>query len=705
MYRGANGPTAAQALLAASPGGPIRAESSAPRTLTEIRVLSLLAEDAALLEERAARPATPGPLDERALAAYAEALTKRAIELGHSDARVFSLRDALTTDSVSVCFIVEGADPVKLGQIKVEGGGFFTTYEFRKRLKSLPRPIAKGTTLTAQLIAATQREATRFWRAEGYLGATARLSDIRITASGAKASVIYTVNPGPRYFIEDVIVAGAREAFAADLQDMADRLEGRALTQSRMENLRRDVEAYCRARGYMGAQARVTHGVAPDRLAAAVRADVEEGTTTVLGVLRVEHREMAKPPRDPDSRFQRFRRSVAPRISDRVIRDMVTLQPGDALTERDLTRLRRRYAEMGCFDDIQIDTVATSEPAVRDLSVSVRDKPAGYASLMLGANDDAGLIGAFQVGENNVAGTGNRASLSASAGEDRSNVVLSYLDRHWQTGETLFGSGRHTTLLNSAYWRQADYGEYEEEVIGASVEMGRDWLTPSRNLREEWRLRLENVSDDPDEDRDEYEEDFGDYVVAALRYQVTFDSRDDAFLTRDGALWRASVESGAADGFLMKLLLEGARYTPLSADWTWGSRGVFGLMPTDADDVGISERLHAGGADDFRGFRPRGMGPVDDKEDDLHVGGATKLLFQNDLRYSFTRSMMGLLFVDAGTLDENAFGVGDWRASAGAGLRYALSPASHLFLDVAEAFQDEDTDDDRSVHFGVSWGF
>jgi hemolysin activation/secretion protein len=96
-------------------------------------------------------------------------------------------------------------------------------------------------------------------------------------------------------------------------------------------------------------------------------------------------------------------------------------------------------------------------------------------------------------------------------------------------------------------------------------------------------------------------------------------------------------------------------------------------MPLNAQNVGISERLFMGGSGDMRGFASRGVGPVDRKNDELHIGGSTKLLVQNELRFPIYRQLKGFVFVDAGMLGEKPFEIGSPRVSTGVGLRFSTA--------------------------------
>ena len=129
-------------------------------------------------------------------------------------------------------------------------------------------------------------------------------------------------------------------------------------------------------------------------------------------------------------------------------------------------------------------------------------------------------------------------------------------------------------------------------------------------------------------------------------------------------------------------------------------------MPFSADKVGLAHRFHAGGSRDMRGFRVRGMGPVDDREEDLHIGGATKTTLRSEIRYAINDHLQVPLFLDAGTLSEDSFDIGSLRATVGLGARFTFPGLNQkAFFYLAQNLLSKSTDDERSFIFGFEYSF
>jgi len=88
----------------------------------------------------------------------------------------------------------------------------------------------------------------------------------------------------------------------------------------------------------------------------------------------------------------------------------------------------------------------------------------------------------------------------------------------------------------------------------------------------------------------------------------------------------------------------------------------------------------------------------------MAIGGATKILLQNELRYPIYKNIKGVAFVDLGTLDREYLQLGELRLSSGLGLRLTL-PYFYLSLDFAYPHVKQDEDDTQLVHFKLGTSF
>lgn len=111
-------------------------------------------------------------------------------------------------------------------------------------------------------------------------------------------------------------------------------------------------------------------------------------------------------------------------------------------------------------------------------------------------------------------------------------------------------------------------------------------------------------------------------------------------------------------------------------------RGSLGAMDgASRDDIPADERFYSGGGGSVRGIGYQLAGPLDD--DDEPLGGRSLAEFSVEFRSRFTDSIGGVVFLDGGSVFDNA--VPDFddplRLGTGAGLRY-ITPIGPLRFDV-----------------------
>lgn len=668
--------------------------------VAEIGVLPLIPIDAERL--RAVCTIQIGDAyDRESIAETAVALRNEAFRLGFPGARIVLRHDPLTTSSLAVDFIVEGATPPELSKVRIKGAGWINGHRACNYLKHL-EPIAfdKGTTVTAALLQNVEGATTAFMRAQGYLEARARLAETSTNPKGV--NVTYRVERGPRFRIAASQATGIRFPDPADWKPATEDLENKPLTVKRIRELEDAITERAREDGYMAPTVEMEFVPSADEHEVTVTAHIDEGTTSTLGEVKIER----VPPENGYGKSW-YHRRVAPPVAEEIIRKQIRARMGDTLNHRVLDDASRRLWRLGTFDQVDVDTTATSSSLVRDLFVKVRSQRTGSFVSSLGWADEIGPIGRLKFSEGNFHGCADMLTLGISATNAGLGGEVSYLDRYWERGERWLGEDREPSLLWSAYLNARGYDQYEERHAGGSL--GLSYLlgdTPGP-WSNSWLATVEQVSYQPYETADRYKEDFSSYLAATLAWHLTYDMRDrgDWDSTR-GLLFDTSLETGFARGFLLKWTTRMDWRRPIARRWTWLVQGEMGLMPLNATSVGLSHRCHAGGLDGIRGFRYRGLGPVDPKNDELHIGGATLLTLRNEIRYHFNDKIQLPFFFDLGSLSENPFGWGGLRASAGLGIRYHMSDSNkQAYLYFAQNLLREKTDDEQIIRFGFSFDF
>ena len=206
----------------------------------------------------------------------------------------------------------------------------------------------------------------------------------------------------------------------------------------------------------------------------------------------------------------------------------------------------------------------------------------------------------------------------------------------------------------------------------------------------------------------------GTSVTSSLGHSITFDSRDDRVFPTRGFIARLSQTVAGLGGNKQYLRnrLTYATFIPIAEDWTASLRLVEGYIVGLGQDVAISDRFFIGG-NDFRGFRPGGIGPRDRQSGDALGGnlfyvGTAELSFPVGLPNEI--GLLGRVFTQAGSLarvDESGPGlsdVGSTRVSAGFGVTWN-SPFGPLQIDWTSALVKEEFDETQSLLFSFGTRF
>ncbi|MCX7625748.1 MAG: outer membrane protein assembly factor [Candidatus Sumerlaeaceae bacterium] len=391
--------------------------------------------------------------------------------------------------------------------------------------------------------------------------------------------------------------------------------------------------------------------------------------------------------------LRRWYSRFTPPVKDEVIQREVRLKPGQVYRRFEEVRTRERLRSLNVFEDVKVHSQMTADPTVRDMIIEVTQGNTGSLIFGVGFGDvEGGFIYANYI-ERNLFGMARDLRVSGALGSKVTSFDITYLDRYWRGSDT----AAQFSLYHRRYLRT---GGFHQTATGGTAEFTRP-LTDT--LKEAWRLRLESQKFSFD-DKDEPREKLNNYVAATIRYRVIRDDRDDSFFPTDGTYWYAGAETGAADGFLLKLEGQYAIYKPAWGDWVWAMRTQGGIMPYDATKIGYADRFFLGGSQDMRGFKLWGAGPHDSRNEDIPLGGATKILVQNELRYPFTENLSGVLFADFGILGRKPFELTKPKASVGTGMRLRL-PIAQVALDLAVPVIRDKRDQTQFFHFTFTSAF
>lgn len=201
----------------------------------------------------------------------------------------------------------------------------------------------------------------------------------------------------------------------------------------------------------------------------------------------------------------------------------------------------------------------------------------------------------------------------------------------------------------------------------------------------------------------------GDTLESRVTFELTYDKRDNAFLTRKGTRidFSTYVAGGPLGGDVQiyGFDLSASQYFHLPFDTillfdaevatvaTWGS----------GNSVPIYDRLYLGGANNLRGFKFQDVGPKDQFGDDL--GGNSLARFTVEYTVPIVERVRAAVFYDTGFVNAGSwsFGTSNVNSDFGFGLRLDL-PIGPIRIDYGIPVQ-ADKFNNSSGRFQFSVGY
>lgn len=527
--------------------------------------------------------------------------------------------------------------------------------------------------------------------ARGYLDAEVRRGDFIYAPDQSWVDPVIEITEGPRYRIGRLDARGYMLFSREEILEPFRGLQGSYYSLEKFQKAAVKVKNMYGDEGFLSAEVEPDFHKDPSRGVVDVDVEVVEGPRVYVGDVKIVSETY---PEDEDMGWlRRFYSRFSPPVKDEVIQREVRLRPGQVYRRFDEVRTREQLKALNVFEDVQVGDQLGDRSNVRDAVIQVTQGNTGNLIFGVGFGDVEGGFFYANYIERNLFGMARDLRLSGLFGTRALNFEASYLDRYFLGTDI----DAQFTLFRREFTRT---GNFVQESTGATAEFARPL---SDTLRDAIRFRLEAISFDLGGKR-RPRTDMDDYLAATIRYRLLHDTRDDTFFPTSGHLAAASFEGGVADGLLLKIEGQYATYVQLTDDWVYSVNGLVGLMPYNADQVGYAERLFLGGNQDLRGFKLYGAGPHDPENSTIPWGGASKILVQQELRYRVTDDLVGVAFLDVGTLSDRLLSIETPRASVGVGARLRL-PVAQVAVDLAVPVISQSEDQTQIFHFSLNSTF
>jgi len=531
----------------------------------------------------------------------------------------------------------------------------------------------------------------QFYFARGFLDVQIRAGEfVSSNPQGRWVCPVIEIEEGPRYRVGEIRPSGVTMFLPNQIVDLFEPVRGQFYDAEKFKACMQKVKDLYGDEGYIDAEILPDHETDPKRGFVSFDLRIEEHG-------RVYVRRVLTPPRnqypgEDRTWLERLHGKISPPVKDEVIMREVLLKPNEAYRRFQEVATADRLRSLDIFESVKVEPVMTEDENKRDVLISLEEGNTGNLLFGVGLSE---LEGAYIHGayiNRNLFGQARHLKTSFLLGTRDIQFRITYLDRYFKLpspwlNKYFQGDASGLVPFRFDIYRDAlRLREYDETHTGVSAVLTR--ILRQGYATEDWGMRVEYVQTKADGYEDTWNyfdfgrgdhhhkdsaEKFGNYPVATLSYYIEENTTDDWWWPTRGHILGGGAEVGIADGPLVKLTGRYAAYKKLNDSLIYALNAKVGWLPLGAENVGISERLFMGGAGDLRGFAFRGVGPVDDKNKDLHIGGSTKLLVQNELRFPIYKQLKGFAFLDAGMLGRKPFEIGTPRVSTGVGLRFSTA--------------------------------
>jgi outer membrane protein insertion porin family len=428
---------------------------------------------------------------------------------------------------------------------------------------------------------------------------------------------------------------------------------------------------------------------------ATVRWHVEPGTRQTIGRIIIQ--------RNIDTR-------------GRAIRRVMALREGDPLVVDALLQAQADLYRLGLFRSVSIRPI-TSDGPVRDVAVSVAERPAGSFELGAGYNTRDGLEGLLDVGYRNIGGMARTVNLRIQASLDPTEftpdqylATLGFVeprlfDTRWRFKSNIIGE-RSTETVDNFNVERFGFVNIVDRALARSLNGGLEAQVE--------RGRVFDVAPDAvlsDEDE-------GALRTVALTPFLLYDTRDDPFAPKRGLLDSARLRYGLptlSTVHFAKLTTQHTQFVPLFDDvvLVYSARVGWAHAISGSDFVTIRERFFLGGRTTVRGFGENSIGPRG--AEGSEIGGDFSVNLNLELHVPLFYGLDAAFFVDGGGLyllqcgsdcrqergiSRGAVTLENFRRSVGAGLRYN-TPVGPIAVDYGIKLDRRDNESFGRLHFSI----
>ena len=603
-----------------------------------------------------------------------------------------------TGDSRVIFQVNEGYQQV-VQRIDFVGNDSVLAKDLRKAMKTKTKNILSFLNKSGRLVPSQlqdDRDAIRFaYQNEGFADAQVTNGEV-VPLSGNNVELIFTIREGIQYTVNRLGLDGVNITPPDELKARLQMVDGSLYTPDGLSGDLKALQEFYGSQGYIDSL--IVPEISPAGTGMVnITYRIDEGAQSFLNLVNIQGNTRTK---------------------DHVIRRELAVTPGDVYDTALVDVSRQRLENLNYFSQVQTVPTDTMIPGRKDLNVIVEEKRTGSFNFGAGFSTIDSLVGFAELqqtnfdifGWPNFIGGGQRLRIRGQYGIERADAEISFTEPYFLGYKLSFGAEafyRNATFL-SPYYDQSNYGGALQfrypvtDFIAANIEFkteGIDIYDVTTSIPE---IAGGGPTNLPNQQ--------GVYFRNALSGGVSFDNRDNLFLTRKGTfvslnMFLASI-TGQQDVDDYGISLEGSQHFSLPWDLIFLAKGQLATVDTVGGDgdVPIFDRLFLGGANNLRGFQFREVGP---SNDGTYYGGNSLGYGTLELTFPIITRVRGAFFVDAGYVNQNSwdFNGNNYNSNYGFGVRLDL-PIGPIRIDYGiPLVSDQYNDGGGQIQFNIGYQF
>jgi len=584
-----------------------------------------------------------------------------------------------------VHFIIESGPRQEIESIAFAGNRAFSAETLQAQIPIEASRFFKRQYYVQETVKKSLGLLKRFYREAGFQSAQVK-AQTQADASGKGLSLLFKISEGTQTRFQKVELLGNKALPEALLKSGLSLKPQMPYTKKRIQEGRRSLRATYAEQGYLQADIVPSLHFSLDQRKALLTYHISEGPQTRIGQIHLRgNRE----------------------TQDHVILRELSIHPGAPYAPGEILKSQRRIYRTGHFSSVQLDPFPVEDkPGRQDIDLHVVERPRIALEFGLGFADRERFRGFIEASHRNLWGTGRGISARVEGSHVESRYLLNYQEP-WLYGPSV--SGR----LSASY---IDVQEVSFDLKTFSGIIGIDKaFSPTFKGSLVYQIERKQTSNLAGA-VDITPEDEGFFTIGSLNPSLIWDTRDDPFNPRKGAVSSIVIRDAAkilgSEVQLVKLILQNRSFHPLSPRWVFAFSARLGVAERfgETDIIPLSERFFLGGRTTVRGYNEDKLGVSGGATATIvngaPTGGNAMFVLNEELRLSLPKSFGLVFFLDHGNVWQGyrEVSLGEVKSSAGIGMRYN-TPIGPFRLDWGHKLNRESGESPSVFHFTLGHAF